>query len=630
MSQASYAEFDGQSTGRVTGLQPSTHYYFRVAAIHPDTRAKASDYTQVPYPEVSTRAEAAGGYDVAIPTGFRSTSQTTTSLTLDWDDAPGAEAYRVQISPNASMSGARYAEFDTSTGVISGLSEGTQYWFRVAAIDPVTRAKASDYTQVPYPTVSTALPGYTFGVPTGLTSTSHSTSSIDLDWNDVVGAQMYRVQLSKSSSMSGAEYYRFTKSTGSIDQLSAGTRYYFRVAVIDPDSGAKLSDYTQTPYPSVATSGGSSARNSVTVPDSRTIAFKGHGYGHGIGMGQYGAEGGARSGASYTQILAHYYPGTTMGTKSGNIRVLLSSDTTDSVMIEAKSGLTFRPLSGGSAISLPTTVGGKTVIRWSIDPLSTDKRKSVLRYRTDPTWRVYNNTTWTGDAQFEGSTMDLVLPEGGDKTYRTTLRSALPKSGATNRDTVNVLSIEHYTRGVVPRESPSSWHAEALKAQAVAARTYGVRSITSSRYYDICDTTSCQVYGGADAEVASTNDAVSATAGKILTYDGAPAFTQFSSSSGGFTNAGSQPYLRAVDDPWDDWSGNANHDWTINVKASTIESHYASIGTLRSMEVTKRNGHGDMGGRVSSLKLVGSKASVTISGVDARFAFGLRSDWFGF
>ncbi|MGA8987805.1 SpoIID/LytB domain-containing protein, partial [Aeromicrobium sp.] len=171
---------------------------------------------------------------------------------------------------------------------------------------------------------------------------------------------------------------------------------------------------------------------------------------------------------------------------------------------------------------------------------------------------------------------------------------------------------------------------EALKAQSVAARTYGVRSITSSRYYDICSTTSCQVYGGVPRETSATDTAIRATAGKILTYGGSPAFTQFSSSSGGYTAPGSQPYLKAVNDPYDGWSGNGNHAWTKSVTAATIEKAYPAIGTLKRLEILKRNGFGDWGGRVDTMSLVGSSRTVTISGNDARWSFGLKSNWFRF
>ena len=69
------------------------------------------------------------------------------------------------------------------------------------------------------------------------------------------------------------------------------------------------------------------------------------------------------------------------------------------------------------------------------------------------------------------------------------------------------------------------------------------------RYYDTCNTTGCQVYKGYSPETSNSDAAVKATAGKILTYNGSPALTQFSSSSGGYTAVGSQPYLKAVNDP---------------------------------------------------------------------------------
>ena len=192
------------------------------------------------------------------------------------------------------------------------------------------------------------------------------------------------------------------------------------------------------------------------------------------------------------------------------------------------------------------------------------------------------------------------------------------------------MSIDDYVRGVIAAEMPASWHAEALQSQAVAARTYGVRSINGSKHYDICSTTACQVYGGASRETSTTDAAVRATAGQILTYQGSPAFTQFSSSSGGYSAVGSQPYLKAVADPYDGWSGNANHAWKVSVKASKIQRANPSIGTLKKMTITKRNGYGAYGGRVESVTLYGSSKTVTISGNEARWDFGLKSNWFTF
>jgi SpoIID/LytB domain protein len=579
-----------------------------------------------------------GGGDTTkpdTPTGLHSTDQTSSSLTFAWQAVDAAAYYWIALSTSSSMSNPVKLK---STGLdekFTGLKAGTKYYAQVRTTG--TNGLGSAYSSTVSATTKAA--GGSAVDPSKYTETGDLATkpttfangdTIEVGANFPDGAfdvDLYKKTSSgwtklgtDASNQYGNAYFSF-KVDGTAELFavtSNGKRT--EVDTLKPSSTAKASTVSSS----------STASKAVSVPSSKSFTFKGHGYGHGIGMSQYGAEGAARDGKSYSSILDRYYPGTDVGSKTGKIRVLVSADSTDSVMIEARSGLTLRYLSSGKTLSLPNTVGGAKVIRWSIDTLSSDKKKSTLRYRTSSTWKTYKSTTWTGEAQFEASTLDLVLPSGPDRTYRTALRSALPKSGATNRDTVNALSIDNYTRGVVPREVPSGWHAEALKAQSVAARTYGARAITSSRHYDICDTTSCQVYGGADAETSATDKAVEATAGKILTYQGKPAFTQFSSSSGGYSSPGSQPYLKAVSDPWDDWSGNANHDWTKSVSASTIQSKYSTIGTLKSLKVTKRNGHGAWGGRVTTLELKGSKATKTISGNDARSAFGLRSNWFTF
>lgn len=83
----------------------------------------------------------------------------------------------------------------------------------------------------------------------------------------------------------------------------------------------------------------------------------GHGYGHGIGMSQYGANGAAAAGLKHPAILAYYYPGTTLGTKTGNIRVLLSKATSTSTIVKALPNMKFRVVATNKAIYLPTTAG---------------------------------------------------------------------------------------------------------------------------------------------------------------------------------------------------------------------------------------------------------------------------------
>jgi SpoIID/LytB domain protein len=198
------------------------------------------------------------------------------------------------------------------------------------------------------------------------------------------------------------------------------------------------------------------------------------------------------------------------------------------------------------------------------------------------------------------------------------------------RHTVNVLSLDRYVRGVVPREVPPEWPADAVRAQAVAARSYAAyERAHATSYYDICDTTSCQVYGGYDAEHPAVNAAVQRTSGRVVTYAGEPAFTQFSSSNGGWSSAGSQPYLVAQEDPYDAASGNPYATWSATLSSQRLQKQWPQIGTLTSISLT-RDGHGDFGGRVTTATLTGSGGSVKVSGDDLRYVMGDagRSTWF--
>ena len=608
---------------RLTGLRASTGYYVKISAIGADGHTM-TDWQPNPTTFVT---------DVG---GLRADEVGLSSFKLSWTAVPTAVQYRIYASPSSSMPSrcepncqvVTPSDLSNPSFTVTGLTEGAKYFVKISAIGADGRTM-TDWQGEPLEVPLTSIPS----VVQNVSGVAVSSTSMRVSWDAVPTAVQYRIYASPSSSMpSRCEPHcqvvtpsDLSDPSFTVTGLSAGKAYYVKVSAINA-AGKTITGWQSSPVKVQLTA--SSVKDAVTIPSTRKIVVKGHGYGHGNGMSQYGAEGGARAGQKYDQILAHYYPGTELASRSGNIRVLITADTTVSVMINAASGVTFRQ--GGTSFVLPTTIDGKKVIRWSIDRDAKDSRKSTLRYRTSSVWQVYQNRVWTGDAQFEADVLSLVMPNDSARTYRSVLRSAVPSSGSTDRQTVNVLSLEDYTKGVIAREMPSSWHAEALKAQAVAARTYGVRGVKSTGYYDMCDTTSCQVYGGVAAETAASNAAVDATRGKILTYQGKPAFTQFSSSSGGYTNKGSQPYLTPIPDPWDGWSGNKNHAWTITVDAAKIEKANPTIGTLRSISITKRNGYGDMGGRVTSVKLTGSKATKTITGVAARWDFGLRSDWFGF
>jgi SpoIID/LytB domain protein len=236
-----------------------------------------------------------------------------------------------------------------------------------------------------------------------------------------------------------------------------------------------------------------------------------------------------------------------------------------------------------------------------------------------------------GDGVFTApsNVLTLVTPSG-DKVLRGRLRAASPAKGSTDRDTVDVLSVESYVRGVVPAEIPASWSPAAVQAQAIAARTYALfeRAANIHHYYELCDTAACQVFGGVDVEDPASDAAVKATAGQYLAYGGQPAFTQFSSSDGGWTSAGSFPYLPHQADPYDGTAGNPVHDWSVVANAGTLEKRYPKIGHLTGITVTAREGGGEWGGRARTVVLTGTTRSVTITGDDFRSALGLRSSWF--
>ena len=203
---------------------------------------------------------------------------------------------------------------------------------------------------------------------------------------------------------------------------------------------------------------------------------------------------------------------------------------------------------------------------------------------------------------------------------------SLIKRGSSGRS-VNTVSVENYVRAVVPSEMPTSWHPEAVKAQAVAARTYGafLRARSASAGYDICDTTSCQVYRGMDNETANGDVAVRATAHVIMAFGGKPAYTQFTSSNGGQITTGDYSYQIAQKDPYDGLI--KSQAWSKTISASRLGKAFG-VGTAKRVQITKRDGYGKWGGRVTTIKITGTKRSVTVSGTTFKGKFGMRGNYF--
>ncbi|HEY5248581.1 MAG TPA: SpoIID/LytB domain-containing protein, partial [Dermatophilaceae bacterium] len=254
-------------------------------------------------------------------------------------------------------------------------------------------------------------------------------------------------------------------------------------------------------------------------PADNTLTISGHGYGHGHGMSQWGAYGAAASAhRSWQSILAFYYPGSRL-TNLGNptIRVRLDAVGSGTLYVFNSSGLRL------AGRSLPAPAAGVT--RYRARPtaggLQVDK---LLAGR----WVAY--VASASPAIFSSSTgvVSVRLPNGASRAYRGSIYAN--RASSTSVSTVSVLPMESYLRAVVPAEMPASWHPNALRAQAVAARSYAGYDrahATAGRTYDTCDTTACQMYSGVPAEYSASDAAVAATAGQMLTYGGTPAFTQF-------------------------------------------------------------------------------------------------------
>ncbi|GAB7006054.1 hypothetical protein JCM18899A_35270 [Nocardioides sp. AN3] len=370
------------------------------------------------------------------------------------------------------------------------------------------------------------------------------------------------------------------------------------------------------------------AEPAVVVPAGGSLSLTGHGFGHGRGMSQYGAEGAARQGLSSSQILGFYYPSTSLARVGGAISVRISADTTADTVVAASSGLGVRVV-GQPSQTWSVSALQRAATRWRLKPISAT-RTALASLVPGHGWTRAKVLTGTTEFFAGAAPITLYVP-GGSAVYRGAVRNAPGPGGGLDRDTVNVLGLEDYVRGVVAREMPSSWSAAALQAQAVAARTYAAYErahAPTGRPYQTCDSTACQVYGGVGAQTRATDAAVAATAGQTLTYAGKPAFTQFSSSDGGWTVRGSIAYQAAKADPYDAWAGNHVHDWTVKVAATKIQAAWPAIGTLTGVQVLSRDGNGDWGGRINTLRLTGSKGSMTVDGTDFRMRLGLRSTWF--
>ncbi len=333
------------------------------------------------------------------------------------------------------------------------------------------------------------------------------------------------------------------------------------------------------------------------------LVFTGHGWGHGVGMSQYGAYGYALHGWTAQQILSHYYSGTTTGTAPVSlVRVLLADKKkqltlSSEVPFRVKDGAgVWHTLAAGPVVldpSLQLTVDGQAAPQALPAPLT---------FRPGP-----------------GGPLSLKLP------YRGLIQVDVVDG---KLRAIDIVGLEKYLYGVVPSEMPSSWSPEALKAQAVAARSYAMATRQVGAPYDVFSDTRSQVYLGISHEQGASSAAVDATKGQVLTFNGQVAVTYFSSTSGGMTESAANwtgspvPYLVSVPDPYDALS--PYHDWgPVTVTGKQVVTALKLPATLTDIKTTR-----GPTGRVASVDLFAQTLDVPILGTKFRSALGLRSTWF--
>ncbi|HJQ43422.1 MAG TPA: SpoIID/LytB domain-containing protein [Jatrophihabitantaceae bacterium] len=370
----------------------------------------------------------------------------------------------------------------------------------------------------------------------------------------------------------------------------------------------------------------------VTIGTNTHLVVTYRGNGHGHGMSQYGALGAANAGLLYPSILFFYYPHTalTVASPSARIRVLISGVGT-ATTVAADGNLVVTGVTG----ALPTTgIAKYRLVANSASGLTLQK----LATTSGATWQNVK-TGLANNAEFRhtnGASVRLYRTDGTSTRYLGVLRavraSATGTSGGVH--TVNRVTYDQYAMGVTPREVSASWPAAAVDAQAVAARTYGDYAVhnPARSYYDICDSSSCQVYGGhvhynADGTIAYRDlpKAATDTSNQILQYNAGPVFAQFSASNGGWTVSGGQPYLVAKQDPYD----TAPTDPYIGAKKTiTVASLAASFGLPKLTKlVITRDGNGTWGGRVLTVTGFNGTTAVKMDGSSLQSALGLGTTW---
>ena len=374
--------------------------------------------------------------------------------------------------------------------------------------------------------------------------------------------------------------------------------------------------------------------------------FKGRGNGHGLGMSQWGARGRAGAGDDDRKILAAYYKNSRIDSRdtSGMVRIALTHGPIDLARPWP------RVFGALPFVAEPVTVEGHPEL--STDPssllgfdVSQSGRPEAFLQSADGVRRsafaldrplVIRSTSASGIRTNILQTMGGDFRTGAEQwRYSGTLR-IIPKAGATVLP-VNVLPIEDYLKGVVPAEMPPYWGVEALKAQAIAARTYAMRKISAGGGgdFDLEGNQFDQAFSGLTEQVKASSDAVDATRGQVLTYNGQLLDALYMASGGGHTEnseygfirwnhglkmAANLPYLRGITDPLDRAPSWQVGPFSATDAAQVLRDNDEDLGDrLIGIDILQKG----PSGRVLGVRLRGSSKTDEISGPVLRAWFGL-------
>jgi stage II sporulation protein D len=333
----------------------------------------------------------------------------------------------------------------------------------------------------------------------------------------------------------------------------------------------------------------------AVAPAGTVFLLDGRGWGHGVGMSQWGAEGYARHGFGYRQILAHYYPHTTLAAASPRpVRVLLSQGH-DAVRIGSAAPFVVAD-ARGRKLHLPA----RSVV---VD------RKFTLRHKKLRPPLRFQPGAQPLQVDFAGYRGDVIVKRKPDGLM-----------------TVNLLPLDRYLRGVVPWEVPKGWHQPTYEAQAVAARSYTLATLKPGEDFDLFSDTRSQMYGGIRAERPQTNLAVGATAGEVLEWGGRTIAAFYFSTSGGRTSsvhdawpkARQVPYLVSVADPYDYIS--PHHVWATSLLTAGRLGARLGLGGVRDAVVVRNSS-----GRAQAVRLLTARGWKRVAGQRMRETFKLGS-----